>query len=322
MDLKKLWELQLLQNYAKKGIYARRGLIQTFIDGIWENLKKESRTDTFEQFGLDDNEQVATLQIGAIAHMMMFIEDLGAICTALKDGTTDYYHFLDSKDEKTELGNVVWKFFKSSESLSDDEILKILSYDISNLNFKNKEEKRFLEILIQDIIIKSRLFLKKVTVFKVTHHEIFRRYKHAGFPIILNVAIPEDLSDYKIYDFMSIAFISETDLTEKVSVLPFSKNVLTAYEILKQDIMEFLGQVIINKTESIVRGVEGIIPTSVSVFTKNLSKPELLILDSMWEEFEIKHPVSFQHSDPHTVANAKFFDWYVHPKNYSSPSFE
>ncbi|MBS3923552.1 MAG: hypothetical protein KGZ37_10475 [Nitrosarchaeum sp.] len=320
-SLKEAWEIQLLTQYQKKGLFARRGLIQIFLDEINHNLQKKNRTDTYDKFGLDDNEVVGILQIGLIAHIMMFIEDLAIICTSIKDGTIEYYKFLDAEGDK-ELGKTIKKFFDSVNTLTEDDVLKILSYDTSSFNFKSKEEKDILEEIIKKNVEKTQNFLKRLAIFTHNHHKIFRRYKHAGFPIITNVKIPEDIQDYKTYNFMSIAFTSKEELTKEIATLPFSKSVLETYGVLKQDIFEFLGTISMNKSISLIKKINGILPHEYSVFRKILTDSEKHILNDIWKRIEEQYPNVIDNEKLGTNVNSEFMEWYVNLNKYTKSSFE
>jgi len=90
------------------------------------------------------------------------------------------------------LGEVIGKFYNNIDDLEDDEIRNILDYvDPSTLSEITESDKDFLRSIIAKNTDTMKYFLQKVRRFWVSHIGIFRRYKHAGFPISLGQKIPK-----------------------------------------------------------------------------------------------------------------------------------
>jgi len=315
------WEYEILKHYHRHGMFGRRGLVSVFLDEINKNTKKKNRLTQQQDFGLNDNEVVSVLQVGAVAHIMMFIEDLAVICKAIQSEKIDYYAYLDKKGEE-DLGKVIGEFYESIIKSSDEELRKILSYiEINKFDFENDTHKKLVDSIIKQNSEKTRNFFKKVDLFQHNHIGIYRRYKHAGFPILFGLDVPRDDDLYKNYEFMSVAFTSVETLTGELASLPFSKKTLESYENLLKDIFAFLGTIILNKLMCIERKLDGMLPTHLDIFGINLPNDQRQTLEKILKKFEEKYPQPKRETHLGAKSNAEYMEWYVNIDKHAESSF-
>lgn len=316
------WEYEVLKHYHRYGIFARRGLVSVFLAEINKNIKKEKRSTQKQDFGLNDNEVISVLQVGAVAHIMMFLEDLAVICKAIQIGKVDYYSYLDRSGEE-DLGKIVGEFYNNIIKSNDDELRKILSYiEIDKFAFETNSDRQLVNSVIKQNIEKTKKFFTEVDIFRHNHIRIFRRYKHAGLPIIFGLEIPPGEVFYKNYEFMSIAFTSKEVLTNEVATLPFSTKVLESYTTLLNDIFEFLGLVILNKLVCIERKLDaGFLPNHMDMFGMKLLESKRHQLEKILNKFEEKYPLPKGETHLNAKINAEYMEWYENIDKHSKSSF-
>ena len=130
------------------------------------------------------------------------------------------------------MGKTIEGFFENVHSFSAEEFCRIFGYaDPSQLNLE-EDESKLVEKIIQKNIAEMRRLFVQIGKFGKTHHPAFRRFKHAGAPLILGMMKEEQrntpLSGYDSYTHVSIA----KDPFQEVIIIPFSKDVLTGYHII------------------------------------------------------------------------------------------
>jgi len=314
--------IYLLQDYHKRGLAGRLGLIQHFIDAIIKNLEGKIEEIPDERFGLGSDQKNAMLQLGIISHLMMLTEDIAVFCTSFIKNESDYYKYLDKKEDE-DLGKIIYDFYDKVDDLTNDKIRKILCYiHPDKYKFENEDQKNvYTSILLKNIKF-VRYFLVKTSVFYKSHFKIFRRYKHAGFPVLLASKISKDDELlYGKFDFVSFAFTSKIDVTEEITTLPFSKNAVKSYQNYSFDIYLFLRTIINSRLISIERKIDGIFPYYDDYFSKQLSKDEKEKLEKIWKDFEKKNPIS---GSLHSLINPKgeYTAWYVNLDTYVKPTIE
>ncbi len=305
------FEYEVFKHYYHKGIFARSGIITHLIARLRENLQKESRITQHQEIGLNDNEVVAVLQLAIIAHIMMLLEDLAVICQSIKDGKIEYYNFLDKSGDE-DLGIFIRKFYEKIKNASDQDLFKILSFiDLDSFEFVKDDEKEIVSKIIKQMLEKTRIFFNKIILFRENHIKIFRRYKHAGFPILLAqpMPIPSDL--YKKFESVSLGLTSRGKLGEEITAIPYSSKAIDSYENLEKDIFAFFGTLITYKFICYERNVSGLIPNSKSLFGLKLPPSEIAILDKIWKRFESKHPLEGGKTKIGLDSKMEFLHWYV-----------
>ena len=312
------FEYEVFKHYYHKGIFARAGIVTHLIAYLRENLQKENRISQHQEVGLNDNEAVAVLQLSIIAHIMMFIEDLAVICQSIKDGKIEYYNFLDKSGDE-DLGNFIRKFYKEIKNASDQDLSKILSFtDSDSFEFVKDVEKEIVSKIIKQMLEKTKTFFNKIILFRENHIKIFRRYKHAGFPILLAQPFPTPSDLYKNFESVSLGLTSRGKLGEELTAIPYSSKAIDSYENLEKDIFAFFGTLITYKFICYERNVDGLIPNSKSLFGLELSSSEISILDEIWKRFESKHPLDGRGKTQIGFDSmTEFLHWYVDLDNTS-----
>lgn len=318
-------KLYFLQEYHRHGLPARMAVVKFFLEQLQENLDKyiPNKSDKELEFDLNNKQKLSLLQIGTISHLMLLIEDIATIFTAFKSGEWDYYKYLDKKEED-DLGAIIGKFYSNIDDLKDDEIRFILGYiDPKNLQNSTESEKDFLRSIIKKNIHSMRYFLIKANVFWGSHINVFRRYKHAGFPIMLGLNVPEN--DFVLgekFDFVSLVSTAKGDLAEEVTIIPFSKKSIESYQTFLEEIFVILFFVIESNLIKIERDLEGVIPNPNESFSKRLTKNERKKLRKIYGAFMNSNQP--HQSEFHAQANPQgvYPTWYVHLDTYSKSSID
>ena len=123
-------------------------------------------------------------------------------------------------------------------------------------NHSNNSIRKLIETNVEAV----KRILVIVRNFRNAHAQIYRRYKHAGFPILPNYTLLKPYGNTsKKFDSYCLVF-SEDDPFERVSPLPYSGDVIKLYSILIQGIQTLLTDLVTNKLESIKRQTEGVLP--------------------------------------------------------------
>ena len=312
MDNPLNFEYEVFKHYYHKGIFARAGTITHLIEYLRENLQKENRITRHQEIGLNDNEVVSVLQLAIIAHIMMLIEDLAVICQSIKDVKIEYYNFLDKSGDE-DLGVFIRKFYEEIYNASDQDLSKILSFaDLDSFEFVKADEKKIVSKIIKQMLGKTRTFFNKIILFRENHIKIFRRYKHAGFPILLAQPFPTPSDLYKNFEFVSLGLTSRSTLGKELTAIPYSSKAIDSYENLEKDIFAFFGTLITYKFICYERNVSGLIPSSKSLFGIKLPASEITILDEAWKRFESKHPLEGRDKTQIGLDSmTEFLQWYV-----------
>lgn len=320
-----LLKLYFLQEYHRHGMPARVGMVKFFLEQLQENLKtyNPQLPDPEEKFNLNRKQKLALLQIGVIAHLMLLIEDVAALFTAFKSNDPNYYKLLDRKEEE-DLGVIIGKFYLDVDKLEDKEIQQILGYvDPKNLKNSDESEKDFLRFIIRKNIQSMRYFLIKSSVFWSSHIGVFRRYKHAGFPIVMGLPIPENDSVLKKnFDFTTFVLTSKEKIAEEVTIIPFSKKSVESYRVFLEDLFLVLYHVIESNLIKVERKLEGTIPNPNDMLGKRLTKKERKRLGKIHSDFEKstmpKESTFHAQADP----NGIYPTWYVHLDTYEKSSMD
>ena len=133
------------------------------------------------------------------------------------------------------------------EHLSENDFAKIMSFGDPQDYAEDNEEKQLLEKALKFEKEEFLKLFKKINDFGIEHHKVFRRYKHAGFPMIPGFPTSEPLPDYlKAFECVSLVFVNKNPLNEP-RVVPFSDNVIKMYGIMIASIQNILADVVNNK---------------------------------------------------------------------------
>lgn len=312
-----------LQMYLMHGMPARVGLVNFFLNQLQKNqrghnLKLSVRE---EKFTHDHNNISAVLQIGAISHLMMLIEDVATIFTAIKNNDLDYYKYLDGKGDEN-LGSIIGKFYSNVDKLKDDDIRFMLGYlDPKNLKNSTESEKDFLRFIIQKNIKLMRYFLVKSGVFWSSHIDVFRRYKHAGFPMVMGMPISKNdsVSGTK-FDFKTLVFTAKKNPMGEITVIPFSNKAIKSYQVFLEELSLVLRHALKNKLIKLERKIDGTIPNEL--FGELLTKKERKRLDLIHSNF-LKSTMPKESVFPAQAAFKEFYPaWYFHLDTYEKSSMD
>ena len=148
-----------------------------------------------------------------------------------------------------DLGERIGKFFKSIETFTACDWKKILCY------LEDKENAYGIANDVMDKNIKhAKELMKYIDSFYKSHRRIFRRYKHAGFPI--RYAGQPNLSRIfpLKFDFSTGVYIGK-DLLRDIVYLPYSDDIIQSYKILLPSLQVFIKDTIISRLGCIQRGV-------------------------------------------------------------------
>jgi len=247
------------------------------------------------------------IQIEIISKIMMYIEDLVALLESNRLNI-NYYELLDkSTKNDIDLGERIGNFFKSLDTFTSSDWKKILCYIQDNQNAYPKANE-----LMNKSIERVKDFLKYMDSFSKSHSRIFRRYKHAGFPI--RYFGKTDLSKYfpTPFDFSTAVYIGNDQLKDIV-FLPYSNEIIESYKILLPALQLFLKDVLINRLDSMSRGVEGIIPRHLSVNPFDAKSYEHEYSSDL-EKFELEYPKKFINVHFESVINDSYLKemtWYT-----------
>ena len=160
-------------------------------------------------------------------------------------------------------------------------------------------------------------------VFRDGHIDVFRRFKHAMFPIALandEFSKHNDLASQ--YDFVSYAFTSSNSVGEKLISIPFSKKILESYRIFLADIYLFSRTVINSRLVCLERNVDGVYPYKNDFIAKKFPPEEQQIIENMWRIFDNKHAKSGNQYPIHFDLLLEDVPWYVNFDFYSKSAMD
>ncbi len=302
-------QILLLYNYQKTGIQVRCDSIELFLRHIQELLPARAIDPPIES-NIELDKRIANLQIAALSHIMMLIEDLGALSYSFLKKNIDFYSYLDGSGDD-ELGKIIGDFYDSVLKLKNDDILKILGYVNPNQHrFPTTDDKNMVISLINDNIVLTKRVLANAKIFRESHIKIFRRYKHAGYPILLAPGFSKTDEDLKEkYDFISYALTSKSDLDKELAAAPFSAKVIESYRNLLADLSSLLYSI----TESHIRikhkKIDGVIPFVSDCFSKRYSSEIQSRLKLLWDDIENNSLIKEDIVDVHLDAEASYGVW-------------
>ena len=284
------FQIYLLQNYHRKGLAGRLGLTHLLIEQITKIYNEKEQDNTDKDFGLNKIEKLSLLQCAIVGYLMMTVEDIALLCTSFLKNNPEYYQYLDRKGEE-DLGNIIGKFYSDFESLTNDDIRKILCIvHPDNYEFNSSKEKdAVISSLLKNIKL-MRYFIGKTSVFYESHIGIFRRFKHAGFPILFGQNISEQDEIHTNFEFIAYAFTSREKIEDKLTALPFSKKAIESYLIFLIDIYMVIYTIINSRLISLERKIPGVLPHPSNYFSQVLSKDEIDVLEQLDKEFNNKFP--------------------------------
>ena len=239
-----------LSNYLKYTHFTRGMLLKMDFDAL-EKIQSNTWFYKFEGDNVDEQTTMvkSIIQLEIIAKIMIYVEDLAIIAESLLKGV-NYYTLLDKKETPKgvqDVGDIVQKLFEKMKHLSKNDFAKIMSFGDPKDYAENDEEKQLLEEALKFEKNEFLKLFKKIKDFADEHHAVFRRYKHAGFPMVPGLRFTGSLPGYlKFFTSTSLVFVNE-DPFYNPKVLPFSDKVIEMYRNIIGGIQAVLEDIIHNK---------------------------------------------------------------------------
>jgi hypothetical protein len=306
----------LLESYLEDSLNAR-GIEFNFAINSLERIQY-GKIDHLETT-LELNESALVMlreiiQINMMAIIMMYIEDLIIFLEANRSSDLSYYDLLDKKDP--DVGERITEFFEHFNETNDNDYCKMLCYitfdEIGNLPL-NDQKKKLLQRLIGGNISEFKKFLEDLRVFRKTHSQAFRRYKHAGLAIRHGFKSLDGNYPYtaKKFDSMFLVFTGEHIFKDSVP-LAYSNEVIDGYKYLATGLQEIIKEIVLNKMTCLERHIEGLPPYenySPVTFT-NQEKDEIV---SFIIEFALQNPIKAETGNitPSSQVTKDKVQWYA-----------
>lgn len=283
MSIDKKIEIEyiLLRNYLEHGLIGRGFQLKISFNAL-DQIEKNQWDIVFSD---NDKPVVRNLiQIDIISKIMMYIEDIAIISTSFLKGRT-YYEIII--DKSIDLGELIGNFYNEMDDITDNELLKIMNYtSLAEVDIENKFITKVIQKNIISNIFEIKRIFKEIATFSKTHHILFKRFKHAGFPIISGSTGNNLLSNF---DSVNIVSAGEDPLKDVIPI-PFSKEVLEGYRIIIHGIQNLLKDIVNNRIECIIRNIPTIIPKNRYNLTV-ISKDEVKIMEDELDKHNSLHPI-------------------------------
>ncbi|MGH9925881.1 MAG: hypothetical protein ACREAS_11230 [Nitrososphaera sp.] len=311
-----LAKYHLLGNYLNNSLPARTFLLQNSFKMLSEITSGEIHLDgRMQKLSESDRRKwLGAIQIDIISKIMMQMEDLIVLMDSMLSVDGDYYNLLDG-GEYGDLGERINKFFERVKNLRQNDIMKnILHYVEPESVTSDLYERSIVSRLSESNVARLREFIDKVRVFRNTHRQIFRRYKHACFPFDPGLDYRSDISFTRTeFDFYSMVYTGKDPLSDVIP-LPYSDQVINSYKILISSLRVLLEDLVSAKIECIERKVDGIVPTLDYSKPNVLSKEEVKRLLAIGRRFNKEHPIhmkNYLHEIKMTYLKQEQLQWYI-----------
>lgn len=284
-------DMAMLENYMQSGMQSRSLFVGSMLDLINSPFTQGYLDLAKKNIGLDENESRASLQIALVSGLMILTEDIFTICYSKLRGES-YYKFLDLTEKEHDLGGILKDFRFSIDNLTDQDLRKILGYvEPGEYDFDSDDERKVVESIMKKDTDLTKSFLQKTGVFRDGHIGVFRRFKHAGFPIQLAKKIPSGHKEYQKFDFVSQVFTGKEKPDSELTTIPYSKEILASYENVFADMIHFIPPLVHMAIESFRRDSKLIPSLQVKTFSDNYTEEEKNALKPIIKKFEKKHPM-------------------------------
>ena len=253
--------------------------ILKFLDGDGETQLESSKEKTMAK---------SILQLEIISQIMMYVEDLIILSESFRKKIS-YYKLLDRIENEPDVGQRIKNFFTRLETFTNEDFYSILGYENPNNLDMNDDERKLVEKIVRVNIMAYRETIVEIDRFSDVHHPVFRRFKHAGAPLVPGVRLPsEKSSPLSRFDSCTMAAIGLDPLEDMVPI-PLSQDVLTSYEIIITKIQKILKDLLQAHLMRIRRNLNGIIPLH-AYGSNNLSNAEKEAYKKIIDEFYRKRP--------------------------------
>lgn len=315
-DKSKIENYHFLTSYLHETFIFRGILLKV----AFKNLEEISTNHSFSYKGkkyvysnVDDLNRIKSLiQIEIISMIMMYIEDL-IILLESNRLNKNFYELLDIRSEKElDVGKRIGKFFDSMDSFTLRDWRRILCY----VGSKDPHCSSAINTVFSKNIEAVKTLLKDVESFGQTHHRIFRRFKHAGFPI--RYAGKMNLN--KIFtlqsEFYTSVFVGKNILND-LALLPYSEGIIESYLILITTLQFFIRDVLIFRINCILRNVSGIIPSENFLDPFEAMKHENEYIKAR-DKFNLAHPKKFFDTNVISKLNDSYLKEMTWYRNYEA----
>ena len=253
--------------------------ILKFLGGCGETQSASSKEKTMAK---------SILQLEIISQIMMYVEDLIILSESFRK-KIPYYKLLDRTESGLDVGQRIKNFFTGLETFTNEDFYSILGYENPNNLDMNDDKRKLVEKIVRLNIMAYRETIIEVDRFSDVHHPVFRRFKHAGAPLVPGARLPSGKSSpLSGFDSCTMAAIGHDPLEDMVPI-PLSKDVLTGYKIIITKIQKILIDLLQAHLVCIQRNLNGIIPLK-AYGSNNLSNAEEEAYEKIIDEFYRKHP--------------------------------
>ncbi|MCV0430468.1 hypothetical protein [Nitrosopumilus sp.] len=286
-------EWYLLQNYRER-ILPLRGIllnldftsIEKYDEGTLELFIRGGKKKI--KFNEESEKQFKSIiQTDIISKLMMLVED-AVIFMESRRRNVSFYSIVTNSD--IDVGLVIKEFFENLEKLSTNELWEIMSYvDVNSTNWETSEDARLVEKYLTINISEMRRLLSELKEFSTTNHPLFKRFKHAGFPVFPAVNSPKSLDFMKNFDHCSAVLMKENILDDVVYV-PYSDDVIKSYHIIASGLQKIIHDIVNNRIITIERQTSGMLP-NVSHDSEKLSVEEWNRYGEIRKKFYEQNPL-------------------------------
>lgn len=301
----------LLKNY-QDNIFSMRGILLKISMYSLEQIDN----DTFPLGKFQGVEKIkikSILQMEIISKIIMYIEDLVILSESFRIGIP-YYKLLDKSNEnERDVGKIMKEFFNNVSSFSDEEFFKIMACANPKQLDLQEDEKKVIEKNLQNMVNELKRIFNRLGNFSITNHPVFRRYKHAGCPIVfgakVNIKGTTDFPNFDSYSMVSTGI----DPLENVISIPLSKEVLEGYHIIIHGIQLLLKDILTHHIACIERNLKGLIPVE-AYSPKDFPKENKEIYKKIVEDFYEKHPSNIEELKKFDIkikAKKEDIKWYI-----------
>lgn len=286
----------MLRNYHENTFTVRGILLKTATESISQiEQNKFPILDFLDEDGKNQSESSkdktmakSIFQLEIISQIMMYVEDLIILSESFRKKIL-YYKMLDGTENELDVGQQIKNFFTGLETFTNEDFYNILGYENPNNLDMNDDERKLVEKVVRLNIMAYRDTIVEVGRFSEIHHPVFRRFKHAGAPIVLGAKLSSGKStSLSRFDSYTMAAIGP-DPFKGMVLIPLSKDVLTGYENIIVKIQTILQDLLQVHLMCIKRNLNGIIPLK-AYGSNNLSNAEQEAYKKIHDEFYKKHP--------------------------------
>jgi len=237
-DSKKEREYVLLRSY-QENIVTRGFLLRIPFVAL-----KQIENDSWD-IQIPDNEKPrvrSLIQIDIISKIMMYIEDLAILALAF-ESNKNFYELLI--DDTLDVGGKTGEFVNGIDSFTDSKILQIMSYADAN-KIGLDDDSTLFERHFNYHLMKTKEILNEIGSFSKSNYLIYKRFKHAGMPILSNsVQIPPRTGPFSVFEVFNIV-AAGTNPLEDILVIPYSKHILKRYEKIIEKLQILIQEMVKN----------------------------------------------------------------------------